>query len=207
MTRAEFIENVTNFEELREFCIDNDCDVVGEIFDEYTFDRRVNDRLSNWVGDYDWYDIKSMLNDIPTGYSYYTEDDDGDFQGLDANDFRSMFDDVLEWGDDYEIWDDDEEEEYTPSNSDDEPQPVEEIPDPEDEIPLEYENVSFDELFSSCNDTIQIIRKKAEDKAAAEEAKAAAELAEEEEEEFAVVDEDEFNEFINDITNMVERSA
>ncbi len=79
----------------------------------------------------------------------------------DDDDFDSIKSDVLEYMDDGEWWDDDEEEEE---------EPLDEYTDAEDEGHVEDEDVSFAELFSTCNSKVQKIKSKAVADAAAEEA-------------------------------------
>lgn len=46
MTRNEFIENITEWWELKEFCSDNDCFVCEDIISEGEYDEYVSDDIS-----------------------------------------------------------------------------------------------------------------------------------------------------------------
>lgn len=166
MTRAEFEDNVTSFYDLIDWCNDNNCYVCDDIYSSESYDSYINDQLVDWARDYDWEELRNILNDLPTGYEYYLGAEyDNDWRGLDDDDFDEFYSRALEWGDENEIWDDDDEEEY-----------VEE--EPEDDDPIVEMGVSFDDLFSSCSDTVQRISKDNADAKAKLEAEAEAEFDE-----------------------------
>ena len=107
MTRREFIEDVTNFDELIDFCAGNDCSICDGITDRYGLDDKVDDWLRDVVGERSWQDIYDVLDNIDTDGDWYDED----FEPLDDDDFDSYKSDVLDWVDGWGGWDDDEEEE------------------------------------------------------------------------------------------------
>lgn len=159
MTRQEFLDDVCSFDELRDFCYDNDCTICDDIYDDDSKDDYINERLSDMADDADsWQSLYRTLEDIPTGYDYYRLDDYGDFNGLDDDDFEDYKNDVLEWMDDREYWEEDEdpeEEEYFP--------PEEECNEEEnDEEPYEDDIQPVDELFSLCSEQLRVIDAKRE---------------------------------------------
>lgn len=84
MTLEEFDDNVETWDDLEDFC-----DEVGIRDGElcsiyYEVDDYVDDRIANW--DDSWYDLRDYLDDVPTGYTRYYVDDDGDIAGTDSGD-------------------------------------------------------------------------------------------------------------------------
>lgn len=159
MTRQEFLDDVCSFDELRDFCYDNDCTICDDIYDDDSKDDYINEHLSDMADDADdWQSLYRTLDDIPTGYDYYRLDDYGDFYGLDNADFENYKDEVLEWMDDREYWEEDEdpeEEEYFP--------PEEECNEEEnDEEPYEDDIQPVDELFNLCSEQLRVIDAKRE---------------------------------------------
>lgn len=167
MTRQEFLDNVCDFSELRNFCYDNDCGICDDIYDDESKDDYINEHLSDMADDADdWQSLYRTLDDIPTGYDYYRLDDYGEFNGLDDDDFEDYKDEVLEWMDNNEYWDEDEddEEEYFP--------PEDEYSEEEDdEESYEEDMQPVDELFSLCSEQLRVIdaKEKAEEQRSNEE--------------------------------------
>lgn len=110
MTRAEFIENVNDWNELIDFCGNEDCDICEDIYSEECKDNEINNCLVEWAKEYTWQELYSILDDIPTGYGYYYTDDCGDWHEADDDLFDAMKQDVLEWMDDGDYWDEEDEE-------------------------------------------------------------------------------------------------
>lgn len=143
MTRNEFLENVTSFYDLKDFCNDEDCNLLEDVYDEEGRDDFINDCLMDWARDDSWQDLYNRLDSIPTGYDWYRYDDYGDWCSLDDEDFEEYKNDVLEWADNNGVWDDDEED--TDEDGDyfeDEPE--------DDEPAPEKEDFSVGELIGMC---------------------------------------------------------
>lgn len=172
MTREEFEEIISSFDELIDWCYDYDCNICSCIYDKYAYNEFINEQLCDWAREYDWTEMRDILVNLPTGYDYYTRNGYGEWEGLENYDFDDYYHDVLQWGDDNEIWDvEDEDPEEESQNCDD-----------EEETPIEIENISFSELFLSSVSTMQAIRQK--------------------EEEHEIKEKEEFNEFIADMVSM-----
>ena len=101
MTRNEFIDNITEWYELKDFCSDFDCDVCEDIYDDDDYDDIVEEDIRDAIADYGWRDIRDFLGNLPSGYYYYRRNSAFDYDGLDDDDFEDYKEDVLEWGDDY----------------------------------------------------------------------------------------------------------
>lgn len=114
MTRQDFIDGITTWSELIDFCYNEDCDICEDIIDSDEMDEEISDNLSEEARECSWRDIRDALNDITTGYSYYRRDGSFDYVPMDDSDFDSYKDDVIEWMDNGGYWDDEE-------NYDDEP--------------------------------------------------------------------------------------
>lgn len=149
MTRQEFIDDITSWWELIDFCNDEGYEeFVEDIFDEEDRDSYINDNLLDMARNADsWEDLLSTLRDIPTGYDYYRRDDYDEWSGADDYDFNEIKDDLLERLDEDEFWEDYDEEE----------EPLEEYADPDDLVPVEDEDMDVSELFTTCASTLQKI--------------------------------------------------
>lgn len=151
MTRSEFIEDITSWGELLEFCSEEDCDVCENIHDDSELDTIMNDYIAEYAREYDWYALRDYLREIPTGYSFYRENGMFDWDGLDDDDFDDYKDDVLRWADNNDVFEEEDEEGETEHNE----QPVAEEP---EDPPIEDEDFTFDELFGLCAQTFNSIQ-------------------------------------------------
>ena len=52
MTRNEFIDNITEWYELKDFCSDFDCDVCEDIYDDDDYDDSVEEDIRDAIADY-----------------------------------------------------------------------------------------------------------------------------------------------------------
>ena len=81
MTRNDFLNDVTEWWELLDFCSDEGCNICEDIID--------SDQLDG----------------------YYRMNGSFDYDGMDENDFDSYKEDVLEWGDNNGVWEDEPDDE------------------------------------------------------------------------------------------------
>jgi len=111
MTRQEFVDGVTEWYELMEFCQDYGIEVCDDVIDEEDYESNVEDDICD--RDCGWSTLRDCLNDLPEGdYSYYHRNGWLDYEGLDEyGDFRAYKQDVLDWMDHYGEWDEEEEDE------------------------------------------------------------------------------------------------
>ena len=147
MTRAEFLNNITVWEELKDFCRDWECEYCDDIFDEYDRDREINEDIDEYCGDYGWDELRDFLNGIPTGYDYYRRNSAFDWDGADDDMFESYKYDVCEWADNGGVWDDNSEEEDDLFEFEEDDSFTE---DP-DESPIEDEDFSVGDLIGMCS--------------------------------------------------------
>lgn len=171
MTRAEFLDEVTSWYDLIQFCQENRCDLCDDIYDDESKDDYINEQLVDWAREDGWYDLWRRLDNIPTGYDYYSMDDYGEFSGLDDGDFEDRKDEVIEWADDADFWEEDEEE----VEDDEEEFFIDEID--EEEQPIEDEECSLGELFASSVNSIKSIAESELEKAREEDLAFAALMA------------------------------
>lgn len=157
MLRQDFIDNITSWWELIDFCSDEDCDICENIYDDDAKDEYINDRLVDWAREYNWRDLYDILGGVPDDASYYHLDDYGDFESLDNySDFEAYKQDVLEWMDDMERWDDDDEEEDPFGfDEEEEPAPAEVIEDEEDDGIDDAEPFAILDLMNASKMTIK----------------------------------------------------
>lgn len=146
MTRSEFLDNITEWYELKDFCNDFDCDVCEDIYDDDDYDDCVEEDIRDAIANYGWRDIRDFLWNLPGGYDYYRRNSTLDYDGLGDDDFEDYKEDVLEWGDDCGVWEDEEEEEY--AEDDDFLGSQEEEPDGEESV--EEEDFSVGDLIGMC---------------------------------------------------------
>lgn len=159
MTRQEFIDGVTSLHELIDFCYEENLDYCDDVYSEESYNGRIEDELEERARNDSWQDVRDWLYYLPDRCDYYIRDNYGDWSEANDDDFENTKNEILELYDDNDYWDEDEEEEE-----------IEEYHDPEDEIPVEDEDVSFDELFTTCNSKVQkIVDDKTTDTAAEEE--------------------------------------
>lgn len=135
MTRNEFLNDVTEWHELLEFCNDNDCSICDDIISDDDRDDEIDSDIEDAIRNDRWYDIKGYLEEIPTGYNYYRRNSMFDYDGMGDSDFDEYKDDVLDWADgNGDVWDEDPEEdedydvfaEQTDGEEDAEPAPEKE---------------------------------------------------------------------------------
>lgn len=155
MTRQEFIENVNDWYDLKDFCSSNDCDILDCIYDEDGMDSEIECYMDEYHDDYSWREFRDMLSDIPTGYEFYREDGAFNWVGMEDSDFREYKDSILEWMDDGGYWDDDEEdEEYYDEDND-----LFSPGDDEEDEDVAEEDFSVGDLIGMCSVTYVTIQR------------------------------------------------
>ena len=159
MTRIEFIQDVTDWYDLLEFCHNEDCDICEDIYSEEGKDDHFNGMLVEMARNADtWQDLYDRLEEIPNGYGHYITDGYDWLRIAEDDDFVQYKDDVLEWGDENDIWEDEyEDEDYVEDEGD-----VEE----EDDDFEAVEGCTLKELFVSgisCLHTITVEENTARD--------------------------------------------
>lgn len=146
MTRQQFIDEVNDWWELIDFCNDEGCSYCDDVYSEESRDDYINEKLVDMARNADsWSELLDILNDIATGFDYYSRDDYGEWYGLGDYEFNEYRDNVLEWGDDNDIWEEEEEDE--PLLDDDD----------EDDDFVADEPMSIGELMGACSSQLQQI--------------------------------------------------
>ena len=171
MLRDEFIDNVTTWNELVDFCEEEGLSFCDELCGEDSFNEWIDGNLVSWAHEHSWQDLMSMLNNYDSicGADYYLWDDyEGGYRRADDSDFDDIKNTVIEFMDEDSRWDDsdedEEEEEYEPE------------PDPDDVEPTPEEDFSFGEMFTAGVGCVRAINEKALE-AARQQDKAFAEFA------------------------------
>lgn len=159
MTRQDFIDNVTTWGELLDFCNEEGSEICEDIFTEEERDQYITDNwLMDWARESSWWDLYQILDGIVTGYDYY-ELDDGEFYSREDGDttFEERKQEVLQWMDSGDWWDTDDEEEELEDDL------VYEEIDCDDLEPIEDEDISVTDLFNVCNEGLKEIANKQEE--------------------------------------------
>lgn len=114
MTRQEFIDTVTSWQQLIDFCYEYDCDICEDIVASGDLRDCIADDFENFARDYSWVDIRDWLNRIDDNAWFYRRDGSFEYEPVD-NDFGQYKSDVVDWCDaDASVFDDeydDDEEE------------------------------------------------------------------------------------------------
>ena len=151
MRRQEFIDSITTWSELMDFCYEEQCDCCDGIYSEDSRNSIIDEELVEMAREArDWRELLRQLDDIPIGSEYYLSCYG---EWVDLCDGDSYFDeykeDVLSWADDHEVWDEEEEEEF-------EPDEVEDIFENDDTFEID-ESESVQELMVVCSSQLQRI--------------------------------------------------
>ena len=112
MTKDEFYDEVTDFDELIEFCYNHGCSyIVEDLRKSDDFDSWVWDQLEDLRSSWYWYDLRSALDELeaPSG-DYFLPGDGLEYSELGARDLDNYMDDVIDWGNEEDFWDEDDEE-------------------------------------------------------------------------------------------------
>lgn len=147
MTRAEFLENVNDFIDLREFCNDNGCDYCEYVYTYEERDDLINEDIDYYQRYESWREVFRYLEgiDMDSRADWWSNEDG--WAALSDEDFERYKSDVLQWADQRGgIFD--EEEVYDPEDLAVENTSASE---PEEEIePFEAEDFSCGELWSAA---------------------------------------------------------
>lgn len=124
MTREEFIEEITNLDELYDFCYGED---IESLMEDYL--NEADDEVSDWIEecisnrDGGWMDLRDTLNKLFDDYEgvgwYYVGE--GELEACDDYRFEQIKQKVLEYCDERRIFRNEDEDE------DEEPEEIEEV--------------------------------------------------------------------------------
>ncbi len=138
MTKQEFLDDVTWWDDLIIFCNDIGTEHCSNIYDEDEIDELITNRIDGMLRTNDsWKNIADFLSDIPRDCCWYCENDYGDIIEADDYVFMDIKEEVEDYCDRYELWDDEEEEEPISDSPEEECEPIE-------------EEFGIEELFNSC---------------------------------------------------------
>ncbi len=157
MTRQEFIDEITTWDELLDFCYEEDCTVCVDIISNTALHDRINEDLWDAVGERGWEDVRDLLDDIDLRFDYYRIDGRLSYMPAD-DDFDGYKDEVMEWMDNGEYWDADEDAEDQNDGTVDEEDTV------EGEPQAEEEDFSIGELIGACNAELTKIQQIADER-------------------------------------------
>lgn len=146
MTKSEFIDNINDIDQLKQFLNDNDLyELLEDVYSYDDMSQYIEDSIVDWAHNNNWEDLYDMLADVPRDTEeWYVQDDwapCGWARYDDHHRFEDDKQDILDNIDEYypEVWDD-----YRADNEELDA----EINEPEELI----EEIDFDNFFTSCKD-------------------------------------------------------
>lgn len=153
--RLDFINNVTDWRDIIEFCVNNDLDFHNNIYDDNALNDYIEENLEELAHNYYWTEVLDVLQSIPQGLDFYIREEDSfmEFSPARQSDFDFIKDEILEYMDDINGWDEDEQESDTSEESNHESENQEEFNINTD--------ISIDDfLISNVNDFQKIMQDK-----------------------------------------------
>lgn len=109
MTRQEFLDEITTWYDLIEWCNNHMCSYCDDIYSDEARDEYIDEALVDMARNNNWYELRDILSNLATGHDYWCRDEYGDWHGVD-DEFDEYFNDVLEWADENGEFDEEEEE-------------------------------------------------------------------------------------------------
>lgn len=106
MTRQEFIDGVTTWPELIEFCRANDLNACDDIIQHNALQQNIAEDMVLHGDHFAWTDIRDWLNDIDSDAAYYHRASSFEYEALGDEDFEDYKDYALEEADEACVWDD-----------------------------------------------------------------------------------------------------
>ena len=143
MTRQEFIVDICDFDQLRDFA-----DTFNYEFDDVYTQEQYDSEIDDWVSEdnLSWQDLRDYLTNLPDGYDFYTRDRWGDWEGRHSDDIDDLKAAFLNWADGEDDVFDPEEEEEDEEDWEGETDEREETP--EDGDPMPESEFTMDDLLS-----------------------------------------------------------
>jgi len=155
MTRDEFINDITTWDELIDVASEHGYDDLDNIIDSEHIRDRIQFRASDIDYGNDWECFANWVSDIPQGYDYYEYYESYDeYNGLDDGNFDEYKGNILDQMIEDGYMDCDEYEDHDEYESDE----LEIVPDGEDDKEPEPEEAfSVASLISMCHADIVVI--------------------------------------------------
>ena len=106
MTRQEFLDDVTTFDELHSFCIDIGYDLQEDgAYSEEEYNDYIEEDVYDAVRDNSWRETRDWLSSLPDGYDFYLRDGWGEWVGRSYEDIDDLKERVLEYADENDLFD------------------------------------------------------------------------------------------------------
>lgn len=153
--RSDFINNVTDWRDIIEFCVNNDLDIPTTLYDNDELNDYIEENLEELARNYYWTEVLEVLQNIPQGFDFYIKEEDSlmEFSPARQSDFNLIKNEILEHMDDINGWDEGEQEPDTSEESNQESENQEEFNINTD--------ISIDDfLISNVNDFQKIMQDK-----------------------------------------------
>lgn len=109
MTRQEFIDEINDFDDLREFAQGNDLyEPIEDLIDEDGIDEEVNYEIEELTRNESWRRVRDILDEIPTYAGWFIRTGYLEYEEAGDYEFQTMKQDVLDAADEDEVWDEEE---------------------------------------------------------------------------------------------------
>lgn len=106
MTRQEFIDGITTWHELIEFCRAHDMITCDDIIHHNALQQNIAEDMVLHGDQFDWTDIRAWLDDIDADAAYYCRASSFEYEALDDGDFDDYKDYALDEADEIGLWTD-----------------------------------------------------------------------------------------------------
>lgn len=106
MTRQEFIDGVTTWRELIEFCRANDMNTCDGVIHHNELQENIARDMVLHGDQFAWTDIRGWLNDIRDDATYYNRASSFEYESLDDGDFQDYKEYAMEEADEIGVWTD-----------------------------------------------------------------------------------------------------
>lgn len=151
MTRQQFIDEITSWSDLIDWCVNNGCSYCDDIYTDNDRDEIINNELVDMAENENWRELKETLISLDETSAYYWKRDGwGEWYDVD-NDFDDYFSDVLDWADDNNMFESDDEEPIP-----EETMSGEALVEQSDEFVADT-GISLDDFFASSVESLDVI--------------------------------------------------
>lgn len=140
MQRQEFINAITTWEDLVDFCEDHCIDTCDDIFDQDRMNDAIESALTRWSEEFHWFDLRDILDEIP--YCEYSIRGTNECEWISVDNNPELFEsrkaNTIAVLDECGWWDD-----------------VDDNEGEDEDFDIEPEEISLTELFISCSNELK----------------------------------------------------
>lgn len=152
MTVDQFRESYDSWDDLIEFCRENDLyDYIDNIVSSHEMESEIADAAHDYIMENGLEDFVSMVDDIRTGYDYYRCHNTLEYEYLTDGDLHDQKEQIID--DNPELFDAEEDEEEIEEQVDSEPfSSGDGVPESDEDVaePCDINEILLEEFFSEC---------------------------------------------------------